>query len=864
MHKRVGYTTYRMGSTVLSGVILLVVAAMLIVGVLLVRAKLLQNAQDMGTALARSYAMEEQSNLDALEKNVRLASQYVDEFSQESDDLTVVQNWMSDYFGKLIDTLGEGTIDPYAVIDGQIVAANPWEGDGDYAYAETDWYRNALAADGEVVCTDAYTDALTGQRVMTMSQALSTPGEVFAMDIYIQNPNMHQFLRELPQECSYYLCDQDGVLLYAVVERELDSARLQSHADYLMAGIEDGSLLAYNASFKDLNGVSRGAYYHQMRNGWTAIMTIPFNSILIGDQNLVIYLLTIIAVVSIAALMVVLVRDALQNRRVKKADDTAHMLGDSFYAIFRVNFRNGEYEAIKRYRDMQEALPLKGPYALLLQQMQRVVKSSTYQAFERGFSLDNIHQRAEQGVKDYGGDYQRLFGDTYRWVNIRTLYDPELSKDEVILCFRDVDEEKRQELQHTIILQEALDAAKKSTKAKSEFFSRMSHDMRTPLNGILGCCELAQKTTDSSKIPGYLSKIEFAGKQLLDLINDILELSRMEAGKSNLQEKNFDLGQLLESIADIFRVNAQAEGKHFQTRVEFQQTMVRGDSQKISQILNNLLSNAVKYSNPGDSIVLEARQFDFQQHSKYQIVVEDTGVGMSAGFLEHLFEPYSRETAFSAHNTVGTGLGMPIVKSLVQQMSGEISVESQLGKGTRFVVTIPLRAVCGESESQQPEKSGEEGEFAWDGRVVLLAEDNLLNREIATEILETLGAKVIAAEDGTEALRLFSESPLYSVDVILMDMQMPVMDGCQAASAIRGLDRADAASVPIIAVTANAFSEDIARTTQAGMNDHVAKPLDVAVLTQTMQRLIRERSHNGKASPEDGGNGGDNVDGKQA
>lgn len=139
MHKRVGYTTYRMGSTVLSGVILLVVAAMLIVGVLLVRAKLLQNAQDMGTALARSYAMEERSNLDALEKNVRLASQYVDEFSQESDDLTVVQNWLSDYFGKLIDTLGEGTIDPYAVIDGQIVAANPWEGGGDYAYAETDW-----------------------------------------------------------------------------------------------------------------------------------------------------------------------------------------------------------------------------------------------------------------------------------------------------------------------------------------------------------------------------------------------------------------------------------------------------------------------------------------------------------------------------------------------------------------------------------------------------------------------------------------------------------------------------------------------------------------------------------------------------
>lgn len=862
MRKQVGYTSYRIGSTVLSGVILLVVAAMLIVGVLLVRTKLLQNAQDMGTALARSYAMEEESNLDSLKKNVRLASQYVDEFSQESDDLTVVQHWLSSYFCKLIDTLGEGTIDPYAVIDGQIVAANPWEGDGDYVYAETAWYQNALEANGEVVCSDVYTDAITGQRVMTLSQALSTPGEVFAMDVYIQNPNMHQSLRELPEECSYYLCDQDGVLLYAVVEGEMDSARLQTHADYLMAGIEDGSLLAYDASFRDLNGVSRGAYYHQMRNGWTAIMTIPFNSILIGDQSLVIYLLTIIAVVSIAALMVVLVRDALQNRRMKKADDTAHMLGDSFYAIFRVNFRDGNYEAIKLYQDMQDALPPKGAYSLVLQQMQQVVKSSTYQAFERGFSLDNIRQRAEQGVQDYGGDYQRLFGDTYRWVNIRTLYDPKLAKDEVILCFRDVDEEKRQELQHTIILQEALDAAKKSTKAKSEFFSRMSHDMRTPLNGILGCCELAQKTTDSSKIPSYLRKIEFAGKQLLDLINDILELSRMESGKSNLEEKTFDLRQLLENIGELFQENAQAEGKSFQVRVDFRQTMVRGDSRKISQILNNLLSNAVKYSNPGDSILLEARQFDFQQYSKYQFVVEDTGVGMSEGFLEHLFEPYSRETAFTAHNTVGTGLGMPIVKSLVQQMSGEISVESQLGKGSRFVVTIPLQTVSTASEPQEPEQTQEDGDFSWDGRVVLLAEDNLLNREIATEILETLGAKVIAAEDGAEALRLFSQTPLHSVDVILMDMQMPVMDGCQAASAIRALDRADAASVPIIAVTANAFSEDIARTTQAGMNDHVAKPLDVAVLTQTMQRLIQERSQNGNPSAPAGKKGEKDVDGK--
>ena len=365
--------------------------------------------------------------------------------------------------------------------------------------------------------------------------------------------------------------------------------------------------------------------------------------------------------------------------------------------------------------------------------------------------------------------------------------------------------------------------------------------MRTPLNAILGCCELAQKTRssqDSGKVWDYLGKIQFAGKQLLSLINDILELSRMEAGKNALDESVFDLKELLTSTAEIFRENAQSENKSLEISIDLQNPTVRGDEKKIAQILNNLLSNAVKYSRPGDSIHLEARQFDFQKHSKYQIVVEDTGIGMTPAFLEHLFEPYARETAFTSQHTVGTGLGMPIVKSLVQQMSGEITVQSKLGVGSRFTVTIPLQTITAQEVPEQEPAPGQEEAFDWSGRTVLLAEDNELNREIATELLEELGAQILPAENGEEAVRVFSETSPYCVDVILMDMQMPVMDGCQAAEAIRNLNRPDAATVPIIAVTANAFSEDIARTTKAGMNAHVAKPLDILVLTQTMQKLM--------------------------
>lgn len=838
MKNRKSFRGYRI---VLNIILLVVVAALLVFIVVLVRNKLLQNAQSLGNALVHSYAVEEEMSINSLEREVELVSQYVDELSGDGGGFDAIQSWLSGHFSKLIQTLGPGMVDFYAVVDGQIVAANPWEGDETYQYQDTDWYRQAVKAGGDVVCGEVYDDAVTGQRIFTISKALNDHGDVFAMDVYVQNPAFHNTAQTLPEDCSYYLCDSSGTLLYSVTEWEASAQTLQSYADYMLAGIADGSLLAYDASFEDMEGVTRGVYYQTMENGWTVMMTVPINSILMGERNTVVYVIAATAAVTFLALAFMSVRDAVRSRRMKRADDTAHMLGDSFYAIYRVNFVDGTYETFKTYDNLQSDIPRCGAYSQLLEAICSVVRPRTFRLFEESFSLESIRQRVAQGIGDHGGDYQRRFGDTYRWVNIRTLYNPELIRDEVILCFRDVDAEKRRELQHTIILQEALDEARKSTKAKAEFFSRMSHDMRTPLNAIIGCCSLAEKShaaNDKGKVWEYIKKIEFSGNQLLGLINDILELSRMEAGKNNLDQRELDLGQLLTNIADIFRDQTQEEGKTLEVSLDFRESNVVGDEKKISQIVNNLLSNAVKYSNPGDTIRLEARQFDFQEHSKYQIVVEDTGIGMSPSFLEHLFDPYSRETAFSSHPTVGTGLGMAIVKSLVQQMSGEISVDSTLGKGSRFTVTLPLKTIRKQETAKPGEPELEAVPFEWTKRRVLLAEDNALNREIAAEILRQLGAQVLTAVNGAEAVRIFRAEAPYSIDVILMDMQMPEMDGCQAAAAIRRLDRPDAAGVPMIAVTANAFAEDIDRTTKAGMNDHISKPIDPAMLRKTMEKLI--------------------------
>lgn len=826
-------------NTVLSILLMVACVSMLIFGVILVRAKLLQNTQDLGMSLAESYAAEEELQVATFRNFLELGSQYVEELSSSGADTEEIQTWLHSYFAKITAIVGENVMDPYAVIDGAIVAANPWEGNDGYDYQGTDWYRQALEADGEVIFTDAYIDVITGSPVITAARKFEGSDDVLAMDIFPRNFHERAESKSLPEDGSLYLCDSKGTLLYSSTKWDASDEELQYFTDELFKGIQDGSLLAYDASFRDPDGVQRGAYYYEMSNGWTVILTIPFQTVLMGERNLPVMTMVGISALVIVAMLVMVIRDLVNSRRIRQADTTIHILSDSFYAIYRVNYKTGVYEAIKTSPDVADALSKTGDYQRLLSTVGTLVDPETFQEFSLAFSLESIRQRVAAKIPDYGGDYQRRFGDVYKWVNIRTLYDGSRAPDEVILCFREVDLEKRLQLQHMNILQEALETAKKSTKAKNVFFSNMSHDMRTPLNAIIGLSELAQRDRDDrEKVDGYMRKIAFSGKQMLSLVNDILELSRLESGRHTLDCRPFNLRQCVEDLTAVFQDMARKDDRDFSVKMELTDAVVEGDPYKLGQILNNLLSNAFKYSESRDRVELTVKQFDFQQHSKYQFTVEDTGIGMSEQFLEHIFDPYARETRFASQSITGTGLGMPIVKSLVQQMSGEITVESTLGEGSRFTVTLPMEVVRGaEPEEARPE-AGAEAPVDLTGKRVLLAEDNELNMEIAVEILTMNGMEVVQAGNGAEAVEAFQKSPLYSIDAILMDMQMPEMDGCQAAQAIRAMDRPDAATVPIIAVTANAFAEDIAKTTEAGMDAHISKPIDFVVLNRTLARLI--------------------------
>lgn len=833
---------YGLQRKILSLVVFATIAA---VSLVVIRGILLDNAQRMGNEMAHSYSAEGERNLTAYETLMQVTTEYIDNQLGTSSD---PEGRIQMYLQMVSHTLGDNVIDPYVVIDGKIIAANPWESDEEYDIYQTEWYQKAMEADGEIIYTDGYKDAITGKTIVTIAKK-SKEGTVAAFDI---NPS--QFRRNvedydnLPEGSAYFLCDSSGQLLYEETESEVSRDALQQYMDILIGKIEDGDFPRANAYVHNPAGEKRAAYYDVAGNGWISIITMPYNSLLQGVQTLSIWFLGIL-VIFLVALVILTLRENKMTMNYRRTNETVRVLGNSYYAIYRVDFASSTYEMIKGSDYVRERIPVNGDYELLLKTASEVMRADVFQDFRLSFSIDNIRKLVARRTRDYGGDFLRKFGDEYRWVNVRVLFDESLNPEEAVLCFREVDEEKKAQLKQIQLLRESLQTAKESEESKNSFFSNMSHDMRTPLNAIIGLSELAQKHIgDPEKVREYMRKINYSSQQLLGLINDILEMSRMGSGKLSMTIQHFDLRKCIQDCVDIFQSQAEEQDKKLSVDIEMHTTEVYGDSFRLTQVLNNLLSNAVKFTKPGDRITLTVREIEQSEYTKYQIVVEDTGAGMSEEFLDKIFIPYERETRFGARNIAGTGLGMPITKNIISQMNGEISVESELDRGSRFTVTLPFKGIRnGENKEDQRRGSREDGkkpeqqeEDFLKGKKILLAEDNEINMEIACELLSMYGAEIVKAWNGREAVDAFHDSEENEFYAILMDMQMPEMDGCEAARLIRKMRRNDAKSVPIIAVTANAFAEDLAATSAAGMNAHVSKPIDFKVLCRTLRELDQD------------------------
>ncbi len=540
----------------------------------------------------------------------------------------------------------------------------------------------------------------------------------------------------------------------------------------------------------------------------------------------------------VCAVLVILFggRDLRLSFKASRADETLKILGNLYYAMYRINFKDETYEIIKGSEYANENLEKTGSYSTFMPIMREVIAPKARREFEESFSCENIRVLVENNIRNFGGDFRRTFDGVDRWVNVRVLYDEKIAADEVILVFKDTEREKQRALNEIKLLEQALEVAKHSEKTKQDFFKNMSHDMRTPLNAIIGLSSIAAENIgNDKKVLDYLNSIKSSGQTLLELVNEILDMSRIQDGALRLNYQQLNIYDCINECAAAFSNQAKQERKEFKINFKIKNKLVMGDNLRICQIVSNLLSNAFKFTVAGDTISLSVTQVKCENFSQYVIVVSDTGVGMSDDFLQHLFEPYARETVFFANQIAGTGLGLPITKNIVSQMSGEISVESVLRKGSRFTVTLPFAVV---DEPEISEEIHENTSFSLNGKKILLAEDNILNMEVASEILKMNGIEVTEVWNGEEALETFKKSEPFYFDAILMDMQMPKMDGCEATRRIRKLNRPDALMIPIIAVTANAFSEDIIATSAAGMNTHISKPIDMNLLCQTLEKHL--------------------------
>ena len=397
------------------------------------------------------------------------------------------------------------------------------------------------------------------------------------------------------------------------------------------------------------------------------------------------------------------------------------------------------------------------------------------------------------------------------------------------------------EHQTTLAVEAALEVAEKASKAKTDFLSNMSHDIRTPMNAIIGITTLMKNELHQpEKLAEHLGKLETSGRLLLGIINDILDMSRIESGKTTLNIEKTNLPQQVSQLDSIIRQQASQRRQTFTVENHVQHENVLADPNRLNQVLMNILSNAVKYTPQGGHIRLEVEELTHTEHyAKYRFVVQDDGIGMSEAYQKTLFEPFTREEKSGTNRVQGTGLGMAITKSIVDLMGGTIHVESAPGKGSRFEVVLEFPIDTESDHAQKVQALPEEAEETspLSGMKFLCAEDNAINAEILEMLLETKGASCTICSNGQEIVDAFASVKPGEYDMILMDVQMPVMDGLEATRRIRNGENPLGRTIPILAMTANAFLEDMQKSKEAGMDEHLSKPVDIAALEQTVKRF---------------------------
>ncbi len=531
------------------------------------------------------------------------------------------------------------------------------------------------------------------------------------------------------------------------------------------------------------------------------------------------------------------------SKQVQQARHEVDALSAGYSYICLMNLETGDVELIKG-----NTIPgLNGRYTqmdhnILLEQVNRLITEPFRESSVEFYDGKTIAKRLE-GKNSLFHTCERTDGTWILSMIVPQKYDENGHVVSVLLANRDFTEEKKRELEQEEALRQEKIKAEKANEAKSIFLFNMSHDIRTPMNAIVGYSQLMKKELTNPKLVHYQEMIEQSSKLLLSIINNVLDMARVESGKMELDENFEVVGNVSKLVCSAFAAEASRKNIELHENVNVEHKYVIVDSTKMQEILSNLISNAIKYTPEGGKVLIDVQElpYDKEGYVLIQTKVTDTGIGMSEDFLPSLFDLFTRERNTTLSKIPGTGLGMAIVKNFVDLMNGSIEVESKLGKGSTFTITIPHK-IADKDYTYRNIESSNECDIDFKGKRILLAEDNELNAEITSTILSEMGFEVKVVEDGILCVNEIQRQPANTYDLILMDIQMPNMDGYKATHCIRHLSQFEKANIPIIAMSANAFEEDKQKAFDAKMNDYITKPIDFQKMEVVLKYILSKQN----------------------
>ena len=527
------------------------------------------------------------------------------------------------------------------------------------------------------------------------------------------------------------------------------------------------------------------------------------------------------------------------GKQVKKTRQALYALGTAYYHISRLNLKTGKIELVKRSRKMcMDIKDNTADWDPQFEVIESIIAEPFVQKYIDFFDIRTMAARLHN--KEFmSSEFKKKDGSWFLSMIVPQSYDKNGNITSVLIANRDVTDEKLRELKQEEELREAKLKAECANKAKSAFLFNMSHDIRTPMNAIIGYADLATRhLQETEKLGRYLEEIQICGKELLSMLGNVLDLARIENNKVEMEYTVSNVRECFENCVTMFRQQAESKNQTLSLTEQIMYPYVYMDAPHLSEICLNIISNAIKYTNTGGTISCSVLQESCKEDWCNMIItITDNGIGMSEEFQKHIFDAFERERNSTASHIEGSGIGMGITKKLIELMNGTIEVKSKQGEGSSFTVTVPCRKALKE-DTLEKKNTNLHNKNCLNGVRILLVEDNEINIEIARELLTEEGCIVETANDGVACIDMIEKADADYYKLILMDIQMPVMNGYDATLAIRKMKDTKKSRIPIIAMTANAFAEDVQKVLSVGMNDHVAKPVDINILVSTMMKYL--------------------------